>query len=464
MADKTPQPEKNMAVATKFVNEKNIIIFKQAAYFYHEGIWREESWENTQSWIFKQYLEMHSMPPPNHIVREIMKMIEALTYDKYRLNIKYKLSDYEANEICLKSGILDLDTMKTRKYTKAEFKFSKLNFDFKEKYEAPLFFKFLNTSMGFGVEPDFSTGELAEIYKKTMNFIQEWVGYSLIVGNPFEKALILTSKGRNGKGVLMHIWSTILGKNNCSSLSLAALNDEKHIEATKNKIINFSYDSTKGGQLDTETIKSAISGEPVQASTKYKANFSFNFTAKLVIACNDLPFTSNTDANVKDRFHILPFDVEFSERERDPQLKYKLEAEAEDIFSWAIEGLKRLRGRKYFELPDKCKEAMGEYLTENDTLSQWFDDVDLIDKGRMAKRAEIWTSYRDWVRDGGMKPYGRSKFFKRLRQKGFRETRVTGGDFYIVGLKPPENSPDLNEGNTISFIDKENLDKKNLPF
>jgi len=457
VADKTPQAEKYMKIALSFVNDKDLIIFNQTAYFYHEGVWREESWENTQAWIFKEYTSTYNSPATRNMVKEIMKMIEALTYEKYRANIKYKLSDHKANEICLKSGILDLDSMKTRKYTKDEFKFSRLQFDLKKEYEAPLFFEFLNISMGFDDPSKFENGEEAEEYKNVINFIQEWMGYSLTVGNPLEKALILTSKGRNGKGVLLHIWSKIIGKENCSSLSLASLNDEKHIEATNNKVINFSYDSTKGGQLDTETVKSAISNEPVQASTKYKPNFSFNFTAKLIIACNDLPFTSNTDANVKDRFHILPFDAEIEENARDPLLKRKLEDEAEDIFSWAIHGLKRLRNRGYFKLPKRCSKAMGEYLIEHDTLSQWLDDIDLVDKKRQAKRAEIWVSYRDWVREGGMKPYGRSKFFKRLRQKGFHETRITGGDVYITGLKPPMNSTDLNAGNVVSYIDKEDL-------
>jgi len=454
MADKKiAQSEKYLKIAMKFVNDKALIIFNKTAFFYHEGIWREESWENTRAWIFAEYTNSYTLPATSSQVGEIMTMIEALTYEKYRINIKYKLSDHKANEVNLKSGILNLDTMKTREYTKDEFKFSRLQFDLKEKYNAPLFFRFLDTSMGY-LDHKFKNGEEAEEYQDIINFVQEWMGYSLTMGNPFERALILTSKGRNGKGTLLHIWSKIVGKENCSSLSLTALNNPQSIEATKNKVINFSYDSTKGGQLDTETIKCAVSCEPVEASTKFKPNFAFDFTAKLVIACNDLPFTSNTDANVKDRFHILPFNAEILEEDRDITLKTKLEDEAEDIFAWAIEGLKRLMNRGHFKLPIICKKAMGEYLTDNDTLIQWLEDTDLAEETRQAKRSEVWVSYRDWVKEGGMKPYGRSKFFKRLKQKGFQETRVTGGDVYIVGLKPPVNSTDNNEGNQTSYVIK----------
>jgi len=458
MADKTPQAEKYMKIAMNFVNDKGLIIFNQTAYFYHEGIWREESWENTQAWVFSEFTKTYNSPATRNMVKEMMKMIESITYSKYRAEIKYKLGEQIGNEICLKDGILHLKDMSIGKYSKEKFKFSKLNFNLKENLQIPIFQRFLNTSLNFGEEPDLSSGEKAEEYKTMIQFIQEWMGYSLTIGNPLERALILTSRGRNGKGTLLHIWSKILGKENCSSLGLEALNNPQHIEATKNKMVNFSYDSTKGGQLDTETIKKAISNEPVQADTKYKATFSFNFTAKLIIACNDIPFTSNTDANVRDRFHILPFDSEIDERDRDPLLKKKLEAEAEDIFTWAIDGLQRFTKRGYFEIPKRCLKAMGEYLEENDTLDQWLNDLDLREEGRQAKRSEIWLSYRDWVKEGGMKPYGRTKFFRRLRQKGFKDRREgEAKDTYIIDLKPPPNSPDGNEGNDASYVNKTDL-------
>lgn len=454
--DPLSNSDKYYAIAGSFVREKNLICFNDTFYLFNEGIWRLESTENTESWIAMDYLSRFAKAPTISQIREIVKAIKVLTYDNkhYRDRIKYMDNGPDINRINVSSGILDLTTMETKPYDKDDFCFHKLGFDYQPGYSCPTMLKFLSTSMGF----DWPVADETEEYSQIVGFFQEVIGYSLVPGNKFEKAIIMTGRGRNGKGTLIHIWARILGDHNVSSKSIKALNDPQVIGHTKNKLVNFSYDEDRNVQLDTGVIKAAIVGEPVDCNEKWKDPHSFVFTAKLVIACNDLPFTTSTDDNVRERFIVIPFNRRFGPDERDYDLKKKLESEIGGIFSWSVDGLIRLRKRGKLLIPQRFSASLEQFLFDNDTVEQWIDEKQCLDANRRTKRSDVWASYRDFCKDSNSKPYGRNRFFKQLEKKG-HVVCVVNGERYLSGIKPNEIVDGIGDSDT--YIEKP---KEVLPF
>ncbi len=422
-------------IAHDFVDGKNVICFKGNFYLFNEGIWRLESDENTEAWIYSEYFKKFSKAIRKNAIAEIVQVIKHLTYENeiYRKKIKYMDEIRIGNTINVKSGVLDLDTMVTKPYNLEDFCFHKLGFDYKPSPNVPTMLKFLSTSMGF----EWPLKEETEEWKNIIGFIQEFMGYSLVTGNKFEKALILTGRGRNGKGTLIHVWSRILGDYNVSSLDLASLNDNQMVGQTRNKLVNFCYDADSNIQLDTGVAKSAIVGEPVNCNEKWKEPQSFVFTAKLVIACNDLPFTRNSDDSVRERFFVIPFDKAFSSEERDPELKSKLSLEVGEIFSWAVEGLIRLRKRGKFIVPERFVTSLEQFLFDNDTVAQWLADGERLDPNRRCKRSDAWKGYVAFCKETSMKNYKQSKFFRQIEKKGIKFT-LLHGIWYMNGIKPEE--------------------------
>lgn len=427
--------EKAYMIANKFFQENNIICFNDTFYYFKDGTFRIEDTRNTYAWIGKEYMNRWITPITGNQSREVARLIQDITYNEYRKQIK-RMDEQKGNFINIKSGIMNLDTLEVKPYTKEDFQFHKLPFDYIEKPSCPVFAKFLTTSMNFewGAPAD------KEDYNKVMHFVQEWMGYSMIPGNPYHKALILYGGGRNGKGVLMDIWSYILGSHNVSSVDIKGINDGDTIFMTKNKLVNFAGDIQTGQQLDTGVIKSAVAGEKVVVNEKYKAQYDMNFTAKLVIACNDLPYIKSVGAAIKERFFILPFVRIFEEHERDPYLKDKLKGdEAAHIFSWAINGLKRLMERGRFDPPERCHISSADYLKNHDTIAMWMDDDDLSKKGERAKRAEVWKHYKDYCKDSNLYILPKYKFFEKLQSMGHVPLRL-GGTFYVEDLKLPNQT------------------------
>jgi putative DNA primase/helicase len=436
-SDKLTPMEKAYMIAKMFFEEKDIICFNKDFYLFNDGIWRSESKENTNSWITTQYIRTFSEPPRANHVNEITNLIQSLTYDKYRKKIKYLESGEHQNTINTKSGILNLNTLELKQYTKEDFCFNKLPFDYIENPSCPIMCKFLTSSMDMD---NYCTDDKSnENYKLTMQFIQEWMGYSLLPSNNLHKGLIMFGDGRNGKGVLQHIWSKILGDHNVSYVDIKYINDGSEVFMTKNKLVNFSADLEANQQLDTGVIKQATSEERITVNEKYKPQYTMRFTAKIIIACNDLPFVKNTGAAIRERFYILPFERVFSEEERDPYLKTKLEGEAEHIFSWAVNGLQRIMKRGYFVPPEKCTIAGGNYMRDNDVIQLWIEEDNIIKKGGRAKRSDTWEHFKLYALDAGERSIRKPSFFKKMLLKGFK-TIKTNGIYYYEDVELPNQS------------------------
>lgn len=417
-------------LAKIFFLDKDIIRFNDRFYFYKDGVWRLETDENTKAWIKTEFFKIYEEPLSVSGIKEILSDIEMFTNNKYREQIRDLLAVDNSRTLNTNSGILDLHTMTTTPYSKEAFCFHKLAYDYNEDYACEAMYNFLDSSVWGKDIPENEDGSIE--YERTINFVQEWLGYSLTNNNPYEKALIMVGDGGNGKGVLMNIWKHVLGKYNYSNVDVKYVNDGSQTFMTKNKLINFSNDLENGQQLDTGVIKSAVSGEEVIINEKYKKQETIKFTAKLIIACNELPYIKNSGNSVTRRFYILPFLRIFSEHERDINLFSKLKAESSDIFSWAVEGLLRLRRRGYFVPPRICKISVDEFIKNNDSVLLWLDESGIKENSlnKREKTSEVYTGYLDFCKSSNVRPLGKTKFYTKLEKAGYKRVKINGATYF----------------------------------
>lgn len=134
----------------------------------------------------------------------------------------------------------------------------------------------------------------------------------------------------------------------------------------------------------------------------------------------------------------MPFTREFTESERDINLGEKLRNEAEQIFSWAINGLKRLQKRGHFDVPDRCKKANRTYMKDNDSIANWMEEDKITMDGAKCKRNEVWRAYKYYCRESNFKAMGKIRFYKSM-EKNF-ELTVNNGEYYFNGLHIPNQT------------------------
>jgi len=294
-----------------------------------------------------------------------------------------------------------------------------IRFDYDRAATCPIFEKYL-----LRVLPDESSRRV----------LQEFAGFIFTKLN-LEKCLVLTGGGGNGKSVFMNILCALTGRENTLNYSLGLFSHEYNRAKLTNVLVNYS--SEKGFDLNPDTFKALISGEPLQAREIYQRPFTLYNKAKFITNCNELPReTESTEAYFR-RFLIVPFDVKISDDEKDISLADKIiSTELPGVFNWLLEGLKRILRQQRFSYCAKAEQALGEFRKQSDSV-QLFVEEQNYQPSETNKEAlsDLYNSYKNFCRDDGYKPVGKNKFSQRMERKGFEKIRRNDGYYFRIERK-----------------------------
>ena len=449
MANTKINSEQIYAVTNKLVKHHDVISYNDNFYRYNNWIWElmHHSWD-IESLIFNSFINLNLPIPTSWNINEVINMMKPITFNEYRSSIIQKNDVLKRQwEINTKSWINLLSNLSTKPYTKEDFVFQSLPYNFIEDDEARNAYIKANTQ---GFRKFLTSVFLNDKYKKTdwsyseewtdelkniIKFIQEWFWYSLLPFNPLEKSLIMVWEWRNWKGVLTSVWKEVIGKDNYTTLTLEEVNSPKHLWRTKNKLINFSDDMNSNIQLDTWVVKGAASNEEVTTDQKFKDQEQFFFTAKLIMACNELPYLKKVWPAVKERFQILNFPNVFTQEKGNLNinLKKELVLEAEWIFNWAVEWLIRLHKNQAFTIPNWVKEDINSYMEDYDIVSLWIkEEEEILTNNPLVIESPkklygmfsifAWTSWKQVM--------SKPKFYKKLELLWYKRIEIDWYEYF----------------------------------
>ena len=214
---------------------------------------------------------------------------------------------------------------------------------------------------------------------------------------------------------------------------MGLFNHEYNRARLTNVLLNYS--SEKGTDLNVETFKALISGEPLQAREPYGKPFEINNKVKFIMNCNELPKeTESTDAYFR-RYIIIPFDVKISEKDRDINLANDIiKSELPGVFNWLLNGLERLIHQKDFTIASKASTALANFKKQSDSIALFIEEFNYIPSTSIKiSLADLYTLYKTFCLDDGYKPFGKNRFSSILESKGFEATRSNDGSksFFI---------------------------------
>ncbi|CAN5632251.1 phage/plasmid primase, P4 family [soil metagenome] len=337
--------------------------------------------------LFKQFLSDAHLPAPE--------------IDEKRILINLQNGTFEFTDQC----------WKLRDFIMDDFLTYQLPFAFAENAKCPIFDSYL-----MKVLPDESSRAI----------MQEYAGFIFTDMN-LEKCLVLTGTGSNGKSVYFNIINALIGKDNILNYSLGLFNHEYNRAKLVNVLLNYS--SEKGFDLNPETFKVLISGEPIQAREIYGKPFTLRNRVRFILNCNELPReTESTEAYFR-RFIIIPFDVKITDAERDIDLAQKIIAsELPGVFNWLLVGLNRIMQQGAFTWSEKADKALGDFRKQSDSVQLYVEEFRFCPSlSNKEALTELYTKYKDFCKDDGYKPVGKVKFSTRLLNKGFEKTRLNDG-------------------------------------
>ena len=372
-------------------------------------VFNSKYWEEMHLTKVKEFIQDNLDPAPNsNQVNEFINLV-------LRTNVKEDswFSTSTEHKINLNNGILNLENMDLSVHDKENgFKYV-LEHDFDPKAPCPTFDAFLK--------------EVTCNRKELEDVLLEFVGYS-ISGMPYihHKALILSGEGSNGKSTFIDVIRKLVGKEAYSSLMLNEMNQEYKRSLMIDKLFNISSETPVRSLSDSSYFKILTSGDTYTAREIYKSPVVIhNNKTKIILACNDLPETSDMSTGFARRLMIVPFEAYFSDDIADKNIGTKLASEMSGILNRVIEAYKRLVKNGGFTNSEIIKEQVREYQRGNNTLADWFDSCcEFDDMGdAYTKTDEAYNSYVDYCKNLGKRNMpSKTKFSQELKRFNRRIT------------------------------------------
>jgi putative DNA primase/helicase len=201
------------------------------------------------------------------------------------------------------------------------------------------------------------------------------------------------------------------------------------------KRLVIANETQEGARLNEGTLKDITGGDTLRGCRKYEHGFSFKSTAKIWLAGNHKPAIRGTDDGIWRRVRLIPFERQFGPGERDENLRAKLLNELPGIINWLVEGC-LLWQQEGLNAAEAVRAAVDEYRNDEDVLRDFIAEHIERDPFATVRHSEVFARYQEWSRTEGISFALTSKgLSKRMRERGFRESRIGDGSKVWAGIR-----------------------------
>lgn len=330
-------------------------------------------------------------------IKETMDYIKRETYTE--------LPTPQCDYVNLKNGRLNWRTRELIPHDPRIFEIVQLPITYDPEAACPVFDHYLETTLDNDV----------------IQLVEEIMGYCLIPNTKYEKAIMCTGAGRNGKSIFLFIIQQLLGPANVANVALQELEENKFRAAELlGKLANIFADLPSKALKGSSFFKMLVSGDSLTAERKFKDPFSFANYARLIFSANKLPRSTDTTFAFYERWLIIPFEKTFAAENpaTDPDLRVKLTAPGElsGILNRALLGLQKLYFIGKFIEPESVKAAISEYRRQNDSVMAFADECLDPSPDKTLNKQQLYFSYKIWCETQGLRPVSQRKIKDSLLQ------------------------------------------------
>lgn len=274
-------------------------------------------------------------------------------------------------------------------------------------------------------------------------FLKQWCGYCL-TGITREHALIfLYGPGGNGKSVFLNTISGIMGDYaaTASMDTFTASRSDRHptdLAMLHGARLVTSSETEAGRAWAESRIKQMTGGDPITARFMRQDFFTFTPSFKLTIVGNHQPVLQNVDDAAKRRFNIIPFKVK--PEIPDTTLEEKLRKEWPQILRWMIDGCLEWQQQGLCRSQSVLNET-ADYFSEQDFMSQWLDEVCIVEpdnQGCFSTAADLYRSWREYAKEGGEEAGSQKSLGSKLARHGLRkgQKKIQGKNYKVwIGVR-----------------------------
>jgi putative DNA primase/helicase len=381
-------------------------------YRYKNGVYRPKA----DAWVAQQAQHLLGERFRNNHVKESTAWLRAQE--------PTVSADPSPDTVDCRNGLLDWRTGALRPHDPDEVFVQQIPVEWHPDAECPVVLNFLEETLGSDM----------------VDVAFESIGYTLLPRNPFKKAFMLVGPRNSGKGTLLDLLVSFLGRENCSFSTLHALSDNNFRGAELvGKMANICGDLDARALEKSDTFKMLTGNDHMTVEQKYKDPFDFVNHAKLFFGANEVPGSADQGDAYWKRWLFLPCPHSVPEGSQDLGLGAHMAApeELSGVFRYAVEGLRRLTSRGAFELPESATSVGKELINELDSLRRFVREACELGPAKAVLTTELLAAYKSWASEAGVPLLSRNAFYESLRAKfsdSVEKVKNSKGNFEFRGI------------------------------
>lgn len=266
-------------------------------------------------------------------------------------------------------------------------------------------------------------------------WVKEWVGekwqptiyeilaFCCVPHYKINRIFCFNGEGRNGKSTLLHIARTFVGQKNCCSSSMDTILS-RPFESAKlfKKLICEMGEINSGIFRKTELMKKLVGTDTIGFEFKGKDGFDGYNYAKILIATNKLPETTDKTTGFYSKWIIIDFANRFKENpnflDALPQIEYN------NLAKKCLRIVTELMEKGEFTNEGSPEEKALRYEEKSSPFNDFIKQEMILVQGKETPFFQIYKEYEAYCEQRTLRKPSKVEVSRILKAKGFCETVV----------------------------------------
>jgi P4 family phage/plasmid primase-like protien len=264
--------------------------------------------------------------------------------------------------------------------------------------------------------------------KEHVQTLYEIIAYCLIPAYPINRLFCFIGGGMNGKTCYLNLLQKFLGKENVCTTELDTLITSRFEITRLHKKLACLMGETNFDEMNkTSWIKKLTGGDLIGFEYKNKPHFHDYNYAKILIATNNLPTTTDKTLGFYRRWMIIDFPNKFSEKK---DILADIPDEEYEALALKCTGiLHDLLVNRRFHNEGSVEERMERYEAKSDFLQKFLDEFTVEKVNEHITKADFYKKFRDWCKENRHREMAENTLGKKMKSKG-----IEAGKFYVNWL------------------------------
>ena len=335
--------------------------------------------------------------------KEKTEIIEALRQE----GRKRKPKEPGKNWIQFKDVLIDIKTEETIIATPEYFVTNPIPFKIGETEATPTMDKLFTEWVG----------------KEYVDTLYEILAYCCLPDYPIHRIFCFIGSGCNGKSQFLKLLRKFIGESNCCSTELDTLLNSRFEKTRLYKKLVCQMGETNFNEMSqTSLLKKLSGGDLIGFEFKNKDPFESENYAKIIIATNTLPSTTDKTLGFYRRWMIIDFPNRFEETNGDivdsiPEVEYN------NLAKKSIQILKRLTTEYNFTNEGTIEERADKYEEKSNPFEKFWADRIVEDYDSYIFKFEFKKEFDSWCRNHGFRKLSDIEIKHKMDLKGIATAR-----------------------------------------